>query len=143
MICDYNIARRQNNRPDLYCFPPDNGNKWRKFCAVPRLYLLCNSLVYTLFNRGGNRRAFRQPGAGRDHFHYTVEPSPGLIRCRLFRQLISSIYYRHEASLELLLVISASSVFAVCESAKLPTPCLPTGNGSGNCVGNFLPTSTR
>ena len=52
---------------------PDNGNEWRKFRAVPRLYPLC-SLVCTLFNKGGNRRAFRLPGPGRDHFHCAVEP---------------------------------------------------------------------
>ena len=33
-------------------------------------------LASTLFSRGGNRRAFRLPG---DHFHSTVEPSPGHI----------------------------------------------------------------
>ena len=40
----------------------DNGNEWRKFRAGPRLYPL-RSLVCTLFNRGGSRRAFRLPGA--------------------------------------------------------------------------------
>ena len=59
----------------------DNGNEWRKFCAVPRLYPL-RSLVCTLFKKGGSRGAFRLPGAGGDHFHCTVEPSPGHIRCR-------------------------------------------------------------
>ena len=29
----------------------------------------CVPLFCTLFNRGGNRRAFRLPGAGGDHFH--------------------------------------------------------------------------
>ena len=53
---------------------PDNGNEWRKFPLHP--------LVLYLFNRGGSRRAFRPPGAGGDHFHCTVEPSPGHIRCR-------------------------------------------------------------
>ena len=45
------------------------------------------SLVCTLFDKGGSRRAFkfRLPGAGGDHFHCTVEPSPGHIRCRLIR----------------------------------------------------------
>ena len=43
----------------------------------------CVPLFCTLFNRGGNRRAFRLPGAGGDHFHCTVEPSPGHIRCRI------------------------------------------------------------
>ena len=60
----------------------DNGNEWRKFRAVPRLYPL-RSLVCTLFNKGGSRGAFffRLPGASGDHFHCTVEPSPGHIRC--------------------------------------------------------------
>ena len=59
---------------------PDDGNDWRKFRAVPRSYPL-RSLVCTLFNKGGNRRAFRLPGEGGDHFHCTVEPSSGHIRC--------------------------------------------------------------
>ena len=42
----------------------------------------CVPFFSTLFNRGGNRRAFRLPGKGGDHFHCTVEPSPGHIRCR-------------------------------------------------------------
>ena len=41
----------------------------------------CVPLFFTLFNRGGNRRAFRLPGAGH-HFHCKVEPSPGHIRCQ-------------------------------------------------------------
>ena len=41
---------------------------------------LCVPLFCTLFNTGGNRRAFRLLGAGGD-FHCTVEPSPGHIRC--------------------------------------------------------------
>ena len=59
----------------------DNGNDWRKFRAVPRLYPL-RSLVCTLFSKRGRRGAFRLPGACGDHFHCTVEPSPGHIRCR-------------------------------------------------------------
>ena len=46
---------------------PDNGNEWRKFRAVPRLYPL-RSLVRTFFNKGGSRGAFRLPGASGDHF---------------------------------------------------------------------------
>ena len=42
----------------------------------------CVPLSSTLFNRGGSRRAFRLPGEGGHHFHCTVEPSPGHIRCR-------------------------------------------------------------
>ena len=53
-----------------------------KFRAVPHLYV---PLFCTLFNKGGNRRAFRLQGKGGDHFHCTVEPSPGHIRCRTFR----------------------------------------------------------
>ena len=48
---------------------------------MPRVFPL-RSLVCTLFNKGGSRRASRLPGAGGDHFHCTVEPSPGHIRCR-------------------------------------------------------------
>ena len=62
----------------------DNRNEWRKFRAIPRLYPL-RSLVCALFNKGGSIRAFRLPGAGEDHFHCTVEPSPGHIRCRKTR----------------------------------------------------------
>ena len=58
----------------------DNGNEWRKFRAVPRLYPL-RFLVCTLFNKGGSRGAFRLPGVRGDHFHCTVELSPGHIRC--------------------------------------------------------------
>ena len=32
--------------------------------------------------RTGSKGAFRLPGAAGDHFHCTVEPSPGHIRCR-------------------------------------------------------------
>ena len=39
-------------------------------------------LFCTLFNKGGNRRVFSLPGAGGDHFHCAVEPSPGHIRGR-------------------------------------------------------------
>ena len=61
---------------------PDDGNDWRKFRVVPRSYPL-RPLIFYYFSRGGNRRAFRLPGEGGDHFHCTVEPSPGHIRCRL------------------------------------------------------------
>ena len=45
----------------------DNGNEWSKFRAVPRSYPL-RPLFSTLFNRGGNRRVFRLPGAGGGSF---------------------------------------------------------------------------
>ena len=68
----------------------DNGNEWRKFCAVPCLYPL-RSLVCTLFNKGASRGAFRLPGAGGDHFHCTVEPLPGHIRCRQTLKTLTSL----------------------------------------------------
>ena len=43
----------------------------------------CVPLFCALFNRGGDRRAFRLPGAGGDHMHCMVEPSPSHIRCRI------------------------------------------------------------
>ena len=42
---------------------PDDGNEWRKFRVVPRSHPLC-PLLCTLFNRVGNRRAFRLPEEG-------------------------------------------------------------------------------
>ena len=42
----------------------------------------CVPSFCTFFNSPGNRRVFRLPGEGGDHFHCTVEPSPGHIRCR-------------------------------------------------------------
>ena len=48
----------------------------------------CVPLFCTLFNRGQSRRDFRLPGAGGDHFHCTLEPSPGHIRCQEIRNEI-------------------------------------------------------
>ena len=50
---------------------PDNGNEWRKFRAVPRfksLVPLASPLFSTSSTRGGNRSAFRLPGAGGGSF---------------------------------------------------------------------------
>ena len=59
-------------------------NDWRKFRAVPRSYPSKIPLSSTLFKRGGNRRAFRLPkGRAGDHFHCTVELSPGHITVSL------------------------------------------------------------
>ena len=41
----------------------------------------CVPLFCTLFSKSKNRRAFRLPGASGDHFHCTVDPSPGHVRC--------------------------------------------------------------
>ena len=51
----------------------------------------CIPLSCALFNKGGSRGAFRLPGAGGDHFHCTVEPSPGHIRCRKTAKVYVSI----------------------------------------------------
>ena len=59
----------------------DNGSEWRKFRVVPRSHPL-RPLVLKSFSRGGNIRAFRLTGEDGDHFHCTVEPSSGHIRCR-------------------------------------------------------------
>ena len=60
---------------------PDSGNEWRKFrrrtslIRIPRAF----PCFCTLLDRGGNRRAFRLPGAGGDHFHCAVEPRPVIL----------------------------------------------------------------
>ena len=53
----------------------------------------CVPLFSTLFNRGVNRRAFGLLGEGGDHFHCTVEPSPGHIRyvTRLREEKVSDL----------------------------------------------------
>ena len=53
----------------------------------------CVPLCSTLFNRGGNRRAFRLPGEGGDHFHCAVEPSPGHIQCRLVGKILQYFWW--------------------------------------------------
>ena len=60
----------------------------------------CVPLFCILFNRGGNRRVFRLPGnQGGDHFHCTVEPSPGHIRVRLQKDQNSRTDPRNSRSL--------------------------------------------
>ena len=54
-----------------------NGSSASYLACSPCVPLLCAS-----FNRGWNRRAFRLPGEGGDHFYCTVEPSPGHTRRR-------------------------------------------------------------
>ena len=48
-------------RSDWTTGVPDDGNEWRKFCVVPRVHH-CVPLFCTLFDRDGNRGAFRLPG---------------------------------------------------------------------------------
>ena len=54
----------------------------------------CVLLFCTYFDRGGNRRAFTLRGEGGDHFHCTVEPSPGHIRCRQKGRLVKGWFWR-------------------------------------------------
>ena len=44
----------------------------------------CVPLFCTSFNRVGNKERLDYQGRAGDHFHCTVEPSPGHIRCRNF-----------------------------------------------------------
>ena len=48
------------------------------------------------------------------------------------------VYWFFLSPLKVFLVISASVVFAVYESAKLPTSCLPTRGGSGSSSGKIF-----
>ena len=64
-------------RPGYRTMEMNGGSSAPYLACAPCVPLFC-----ALFYRGGNRRAFRLPGAGGDHFHCTVEPSPGHIRCR-------------------------------------------------------------
>ena len=64
-------------RPGYRTMEVNGGSSGPYLACTPCVPLFC-----TLFNRGGNRGAFRLPGAGGDHFHCAVEPSPGHIWCR-------------------------------------------------------------
>ena len=64
-------------RPGYRTMEMNGGSSAPYLARTPCLPLFC-----TLFNRGGNRRVFRLPGAGGDHFHCAVELSSGHIRCR-------------------------------------------------------------
>ena len=64
-------------RPGYQTMEMNGGSSAPHLACTPCVPLLC-----TLFNRGENRRAFRLPGAGGDHFHCTVEPLPGHIQCQ-------------------------------------------------------------
>ena len=83
----------------------------------------CAPLFCALFNRGGNRRASRLPGEGGDHFHCTVEPSPGHIRCRLIQVFIDKQEH-------LVLKIQTLRVEnpPTCYSALRPDPEFPWNN---------------
>ena len=64
-------------RPGHWTMEMNGGSSAPCLACTPCVPLFC-----TLFNRCGSRRAFGLPGAGGDHFHCTVEPSPGHIRSR-------------------------------------------------------------
>ena len=73
-FCQYGGGGGQN----YFQMGMNGGSSAQHLACTP-----CVPLFSTLFTKGGSRGAFRLPGAGRDHFHCTVEPSPGHIRCRL------------------------------------------------------------
>ena len=64
-------------RPGCWTVEMIGGSSLSYLARTPRV-----PLFSSLLNRSGNRRAFRPPGESGDHFHCTVEPSPGHIWCR-------------------------------------------------------------
>ena len=65
-------------RPGYRTMEMNGGSSAPYLARTPSVPLFC-----ALFRRGGNRRAFRLPGAGGDHFHCTVEPLAGRMRRRI------------------------------------------------------------
>ena len=61
----------------------DNGNDWRKFRAVPLSYPLRPLIVYFVLIGVETEGLLDCQGKAGDHFHCTVEPSPGHIQCRV------------------------------------------------------------
>ena len=64
-------------RPGYWTMEMTGGSSAPYLARTP-----CVPLFSTSFNRDGNRRAFRLPGAGGDHLHCALEPPPSHIRCR-------------------------------------------------------------
>ena len=97
---------------------PDNGNAWRKCRVVPRAYP-SHPLICAYFHRVGNKERFRLPGAGGEHFHRTLDPSPGHIRCR---------YYYVDGG-----QLSCLSEWEGCFQSARPavSPLPPSGNAEG------------
>ena len=52
-----------------------NGGSSAAYLAHTPRFVLC-------FSGAETERAFRLPGVGGDHFHCTLEPSPGHFQCR-------------------------------------------------------------
>ena len=69
-------------RPGYRTMEMNGGSSAPYLARTPCVPLFC-----TLFNKGGNRRVFRLPGAGGDHFHCTVEPAASHIRCQIDKAL--------------------------------------------------------
>ena len=76
LVGQKNSMPNMTGRPGYRTMEMNGGSSAPYLARTP-----CVPLFSTLFKKGGNRRAFRLPGAGGDHFHCTVEPSPGRIRC--------------------------------------------------------------
>ena len=72
----------------------DRGaGQWKCLEEVPRRTsrVPLASSYLCLFHRVGNKERFRLPGAGGEHFHCTVDPSPGHIRCRKIVQILRRV----------------------------------------------------
>ena len=67
----------KTGRPWCRTMEMKGGNSASYLARAPCVPLV----LYFVFHRGGDRRVFRPPGEDGDHFHCTVEPSPGHIRC--------------------------------------------------------------
>ena len=72
-----NSMPKMTGRPGCRTMEMNGGSSASYLARTPCVPFFC-----TLFTKGGNRRAFRLPGACGDHSHCTVEPSPGHIRGR-------------------------------------------------------------
>ena len=79
-------------RPGYRTMEMNGGSSAPYLACTPRVPLFCTS-----FGRGGYTSAFRLPAPGRDHFHCTVEPSPGHIRCRQLQTKINKNPWIYES----------------------------------------------
>ena len=74
----HNSGTNMTGRPGDHAMEMDGGSTVSYLTRTPRVPLFMLVLIGL-----EAQELFRLPGAAGDHFHCTVEPSPGHIRCRI------------------------------------------------------------
>ena len=78
-LCVFFCMPNMTGRPGHQTMEMNGGSSAPYVACTPCVPLLCTS-----FDRGGNKALLDYQGRAGDHFHCTVEPLPGHIRCGFF-----------------------------------------------------------